>query len=411
MEILGASFVFLCDKNFTVRRDFGVLFSGGQILEIDDFTALSSRHNCPARFCKNSILLPSFANPHVHFEWSKNTHSLVYGNFGVWIDSIMRHRLFLLENFSPFMRAALNEQIVSGVGAVGAISSHAYDVPMLAESQIKVVLFNEILGGKEQDLDAVFDEFLARYTLTQRHKNPRFTPAVAIHAPYSVHHALARRVIDFDKHALLSTHFLESPEEAEFLDAGTGYFAEFHKKYLGYENPSSFFSREEFLQLFSGRHAIFAHCVQASDQDLRKIGRDGFVVSCPRSNKLLVNEIIEPDPEFLTFYGLGTDGKSSNANLNFLHELRAALFASKKHPLDKARELLYRATNVNYRALKIDSGEITAGKNADFCVFDFDESLGSADENQAPLLFLMHATNPSQLFVNGKNILKKDENV
>lgn len=98
---------------------------------------------------------------------------------------------------------------------------------------------------------------------------------------------------------------------------------------------------------------------------------------------------------------LGTDGKSSNNNVNLLDELRVALYAYPNEDLlALAKSLLLSATLYGAKALGLNNGSLQEGKNVDFTLFEFDETL-----QQAPLSFILHAKTPTHLYVNAKAIL------
>ena len=76
---------------------------------------------------------------------------------------------------------------------------------------------------------------------------------------------------------------------------------------------------KEFLELFKDKPSLMTHVVQANDDELQQLSRDGHtVIHCPISNRLLGNGTI--DLEKLERNGvpwiIGTDGLSSNYGLD-----------------------------------------------------------------------------------------------
>ena len=90
-------------------------------------------------------------------------------------------------NLKTAMQQGITECLRSGVGFVGAVSSYGYDLEVLADSPLRVLYFNEVIGSKIEVLDILFQNFLARLQDSKSVQNERFIPAVAIHSPYSVH--------------------------------------------------------------------------------------------------------------------------------------------------------------------------------------------------------------------------------
>ncbi|MDU7692856.1 MAG: aminofutalosine deaminase family hydrolase [Helicobacter sp.] len=399
MQILGASRVFLCDNDFNVAKDFGVVFDS-KILEVGNYKELCLKYkNAKASFFDNSILMPSFSNPHIHFEFSGNNGTLELGDFGIWLRSVMKNRDYLMRHCEIHIERAIKEQLKSGVSAVGAISSYGLDIKLLAKSPLKVVLFNEILGSKEELIDTLFSNFIARFEESKSFESPNFKPALAIHSPYSVHPKLAKKVLDLESNALISTHFLESSHERVFLDKNIGFFNSFYKDFLNLKKP--FYSADSFLDLFSShKKVLFAHCLFANEAEFKRIFEMGFCISCPKSNKLLSNKMLEPSRLNTNKMGIATDGKSSNNNLDFLDELRIALFASNQDIATRANELILQATKINANALDLNSGEIKEGMDADFCIFNLD----CVDVQNLALHFILYAKAPHKMYINGKEI-------
>ena len=401
MQIIGASRVFLCNDDFDILDAGGIVFDE-KIIEVGDFEFLKSKYsNLQNTFYENAVLLPTFTNPHIHFEFSANKTDFCYGDFSLWLSSVMQKRDKILED-KQSIQEAIDEQLKSGVGAVGAISSYGFDLELLAQSPLRVVYFNEVIGSNPAAVDFLYSNFLKRLEDSQNFKNQKFQPAIAIHSPYSVHYVLAKKALDLARHKnfLTSVHFLESVHERNWLDNEGGWFEKFYQETLGVKNPTSLYTASEFLDLFEGFDTLFVHTLFANLEERQKMLRTGHVITCPRSNRLLNNQLLDIDG--LCGYGIGTDGKSSNFNLNYLDELRAMLFGYKnKNCLTLAKEILKNATFYGARALRINSGRICENFNADFSIFDlhFVE-----EKDQEALQFILHAKAPKKIFISGRDI-------
>lgn len=410
IRVFGAKEVFICDENFQILQSGGIAFEEGQdtILCVDTFENLCAQFpNAKTHFSPQGILLPALINPHIHFEFGEHIARFDYGDFGQWLDSLMQHRNSLLSNLQEVIQEGINEQILCGVGSVGAISSYGDDKEILAQSPLRVVYFNEAIGSNPASIDFLYQNFLQRFEDSQKLQSPTFTPAIALHSPYSLHSIMAKHLITLalKERTPLSAHFLESHHEREWLETSSGYFRGFFQKLASLKNPTSFYTPSSFLEMLSPLSdkspILLTHCLYASAKELAQIAQlHATIVMCPRSNRLLSNQYLNLKSS-LTHQipvAVGTDGKSSNFNANLLDELRFALFAYPQMDLlELAKTLILGVTLRSAKALGLQNGTLQAGKNVDFALFNFTESL-----NQSPLSFILHAKKPQTLYINAK---------
>ncbi len=351
-----------------------------------------------------ALVMPGFANPHVHLEFSANKATLSYGDFIPWLYSVIEHREDLLPRCDQeCLNNALRSIIASGTTAIGAVSSYGEDIEACAKSPLKVQLFNEIIGSNPAAADVMYASFLERFHQCKKWESDRFKAAVAVHSPYSVHYVLAKKVIEIAKRekALVSTHFMESQAEREWLDSGTGEFAHFFKKLLGQTRPVN--DPQEFLDLFKEVQTLFVHMVWANEQELKKVASmEATIVHCPISNRLLGNGVLDLGRITPIPYTLATDGLSSNYTLSLYEELKAALFI---HP-DKeattfAKELLIRSTKGGYEALGFEGGVVQKSAPADLQIVAIPPDL--KDPEDIYLHLILHTQKPKAVYIQGVN--------
>jgi len=124
------------------------------------------------------------------------------------------------------MSKAIDNMLESGITTFGAISSHAWILKPVKNARQNVVFFNELIGSQAGMADALFNDFLARLDASKAVRRERFYPAVAIHSPYSVHPILIQKALDIVKNEnlKLTTHFMESEAERNWLDSSSGDF-------------------------------------------------------------------------------------------------------------------------------------------------------------------------------------------
>ena len=413
--ILGASSVFICDQKFSILENAGVLFdcdsqaTKNQILEIDSYESLRAKYpHLPQSFHQDCVLLPALHNAHIHFEFSNNLSQLNYGSFASWLESVITHREELFENLQASIQREIALQLSSGVASVGAISSYGYDIPLLAQSPLRITLFNEAIGNNPSMLDALFGNLKERLEECQNLKSPKFSPALAIHSPYSTHFVLAKQValLAQKQDLKISCHFLESLEEKQWLQSGSGWFQEFFQNFFQVPNAKPSMNILEFLEILKDLSPLFVHCLFADSLILNKISQmQGFIACAPRSNRLLNCKLLnlQKCKEANLSPIFSTDGLSSNFSLNLIEEIRTAFFGyAQEEVLGLAQDLILGITHFPALALGIASGEIAVGKFADLALF---ECKGISKSQQKPLHFVLHANSKvKRLYINGKGV-------
>lgn len=387
--------------------------SGMSIAFDTHIRAIGQRHELLEQFPEaefvetplHSMVMPGLINPHVHLEFSGNKSTLKYGSFLEWLYSVIEHREELIGNCNEqCMAKACDDMLQSGITTFGAVSSYAMDLEAAANAKQKVVFFNEVIGSQATMADTLYDDFMSRLEASQQVEREGFTPAIAIHSPYSVHPALIKRALAHatQHNILTSAHYMESPAEKEWLESNSGDFEPFFKDFLKQEYAVN--TSKEFLDLFKGKPTLMTHVVQANDEELKQLSKDGHtVIHCPISNRLLGNGPIDLDQldKNSVPWVMGTDGLSSNYALDLMEEMKIALFMhADADLLPLAKELLASATSKSAAALGLNTGEIAVGREADLLVID----LEATPNEQLPLHLLLHGYNIKQIYINGETV-------
>lgn len=132
--------------------------------------------------------------------------------------------------------------------------------------------------------------------------------------------------------------------------------------------------------LFDGKGTLAAHCVHMDENDIKIVKRHHIrVAHNPTSNMKLASGVA-PVPRMLQegiCVALGTDGTSSNNNLDMLEEVNLAAMLHKVHALDPlaipALTALKMGTEYGAEAVGIpDIGKIEKGYKADITLFNMD---------------------------------------
>lgn len=400
MRILRAKWVLACDENFKILKEGAIVFDK-KIIEVCAFASAARKYpQAEILDFSGDIAMPAFINPHVHLEFSANKGTLCYGDFLDWLGSVIASRQQLdaaargrltLEQIAAMMR--------SGVGTIGEISSFGGEAEACAQSGIRTVFFNEILGASKDAAAENISKFKERFERAKALASSLFIPAVSVHSPYSTHPQITEFATKLAREngLAISTHFMESAYERQWLCTARGKF----KAWLGKFNPAPapFYSPQSFVAHFSGLRTLFTHCVWVDDFSIFD-PKLHSITHCARSNRLLSKKRLSFKKLLASGlnYNIATDGLSSNFSLSFLDELRANLMMHDELSLaELARALLLGATRNAAAALGLSLGELKEGKLADIAVFEGIE----CEQSQLALQLILQSKNAKSLFIEG----------
>ena len=403
MKILKANYILTCKENFEIIKDGAICFDK-KIIDIGSENEITKKYKeAPIISAgENSLLMPGLINPHVHLEFSANKTSLKYGNFIPWLNSVIKNRDEILNlGGEECIKIELRNMLRSGTTTLGEISSFGDDLKACKDTPQKVIYFNEILGSRPDAVDVLFDDFKSKLHRSEEYRSEKFIPAISIHSTYSTHPILTKNVLDIARRQnyLVSTHFMESQAERDWLDNGNGDFIEFFNAFAPNAKPLS--SALEYLDLFYDTRALFTHCTKAKKEEIQKIKElGGFITHCPVSNRLLNSGRLEIENIDKNLLNLGTDGLSSNISLNLWDEMRMALMMHFKADVDKLSIRLLKMCTINAaNALGLNTGTIEKGKDADILAIKL---AGKLDTDNLATGLILHTKEVDKIFINGE---------
>jgi len=399
---LKANYIITMDNNFEIIENGEVIFDKKIVKVGKDL----EKNIKTIDLGENSVLMPGLINTHTHLEFSANNTSLVYGDFITWLNSVILKRESLLQECANnCYQNAINQMKKSGTVAFGEISSTGLDLEYIKNCELKVVYFNEIIGSNPASVDALYQDFLSRLDESQTYTSEKFIPAISIHSPYSVHPIVIKKVLEIakNKNMLVSTHFMESKAEREWLDHNKGDFKLFFKTNLNQDKAVT--SAMEFLEQFEDIKTHFIHAVWANEEELQKISSmEASIAHCPISNRLLNTGLldIERVKNLNIPYSVATDGLSSNYSLDLFKEIRASLLMhTGLHPKYLARDLLKAVTINASKILGLNNGSIEVGKYADMISFKLPNKV---DIEDLPLQVILHTNEVEKMWINGEKV-------
>ena len=164
--------------------------------------------------------------------------------------------------------------------------------------------------------------------------------------------------------------------------------------------------------------AVAAHCVWLDDEDISIMKKHNVSpVHNPGSNMKLASGI-SPVPRLLKEginVALGTDGASSNNNLDMLEEVRLAAMLHKVNELDPlavpAKEALKLGTENGAKALQLGKvGKLAPGYKADIVLYNMNRPEWCPRHDLVSLLvYSASSSSADTVLCNGKVIMEKGE--
>ena len=228
---------------------------------------------------------------------------------------------------------------------------------------------------------------------------------VAPHAPYTCSPAYLEKIIDLAKELGAGIHIHLSETKKEVEDS----FEQYKKSPIKHVYDLGLFEIP----------TLAAHCVHVSDEDIEILSANGVsVVNNPGSNLKLASGFapVEKMINRGVNVALGTDGSSSNNNLNMFEEINLAAVINKavnesaiSIPAITAIEM---ATSNGAKALNWEDeiGSIEVGKKADLILVDMNKPhLYPRHNVVSALAYSCQASDVETVIVDGKVLMEKYE--
>lgn len=367
----------IVDKDFEVKHHMYVMTKGAHIVYVGDKdpASLDTVDTAGQEICDgdNKLLMPAFYNTHCHVPM---TLLRGYGE-GLPLQRWLNEKIFPFEaKFLPpekYAGAALGSLELLKSGCV-SISDMYFDLPeygrALYEAGMKANLSNPLTNFNDED--SFFDNNSYRDSLhlldwMKTMDDGRIKLDAAIHAEYSTREKAVREACEWacDNDLVLHIHISETESEHNECKA----------RHNGMTPVQYFLSCGAFKS-----QVLAAHCVWLSDEDADIMAETGAFMSQNASSNLKLGSGM---PNIVNFrkhdmnITIGTDGASSNNDLNMLEEVKLTAMIARglNHDANAVvpKEVLYMATRGGALAQKRpDCGLIDEGMRADLIVIDLD---------------------------------------
>lgn len=235
----------------------------------------------------------------------------------------------------------------------------------------------------------------------QGQANGRITTMLGPHAPYTCPPEYLQKVMKLAEElgTGIHIHVAETKQEVEEI---TKNYGKTPVKHLAAQGLFNF-------------PVLAAHCVHVDSEEISILANnDVKVVHNPESNMKLASGIA-PVPEMLSAginVALGTDGASSNNNLDMMEEMRSAALLHKVNKEDPtvicSYQALEMATKFGGQALGLPVGVLAPGMKADVILLDFQKPhLYPLHDVPAHVVYAAQAGDVDTVVINGKIVMEQ----
>lgn len=315
------------------------------------------------------ILLPGLINTHTHLSMTLFRGLADDLSLDSWLNDHIWPMEANLNGDYCHIGALLGaiELIKSGTTTFSDMYFYMEDVARAVDmAGIRAVLsYGMIDFGDEEKRKNEINENLALFNACDGMSNGRIKVFLGPHSPYTASEELLIQVRELANEYNMGIHIHVSETQKEIEDVSA-------EKGL---RPFEYLDKIGFL----GPDVVAAHSVWLSDDEIEIIKKNNVKISHnPCSNMKLasgiapVSKLIEND----ICVSIGTDGASSNNNLDLIEELKTASLLQKVSTLDPkvltSDEALAMGTIKGAEALGLESeiGSIEVGKKADIILID-----------------------------------------
>jgi len=356
---------------------------------------------------ENSLVTPGFVNCHTHAAMTMLRGYADDLSLMKWLQEMIWPREAHLDADDIYWgsQLAILEMIKSGTTSFADMYCYMDQTAQVAlDSGIRASLSRGMVGNGENASLALKEniELVKRW---QGQGEGRITCKFGPHAPYTCPPDYLKQVMSLaDEWGVgLHIHLAETVDEVEEIKEKYGL------------RPVELMDS---LGLFQGRHVLAAHCIHLNEEEIDILARNKVgVAHNPESNMKLASGIA-PVPQLLqkgALVGLGTDGASSNNNLDMLEEMSTCALLHKAFTGDPtvlpANQVLRMATRDGGKVLGLDNvGSLTAGQKADLLIFDLKKPHWTPLYNPvANLVYAAQSSDIKTVIIDGKFVMKDRE--
>ncbi|HDP69941.1 MAG TPA: amidohydrolase [Actinobacteria bacterium] len=396
------------DDKFSVIENAGIAIDKGKIIAIDKNEKIVPNYEAKKTIiAKNKLAIPGLVNTHTHA-------AMVY--FRGLADDLplkdwLENHIWPAESKyvnAEFIRNAISLAALEMLKSGTTIFCDMYFLPDVAAEVLEKMKIKAILGGPLLDLPTPVsrsaDECLrnAQNLIEKLRGNERIMPAIAPHALYTCSPELLMRAAEISEEYKIPLHIHLSEEKWE------------NEKIMSEKGMSSIAYLKELGVLSERTIAAHVNWVSGEDIEILKETKIG-VAHNPQSNMKLATGIC-PVPDLLMAgikIGLGTDGATSNNDLDMFGEMQTAARLHKitrKDPtVVNAKEALWMATKGGAEVLGLGDviGSLESNKKADIVLIDLNKPhLTPLYNAHSQLVYSVKSSDVDMVIIDGNLVIE-----
>lgn len=353
---------------------------------------------------KDKFAVPGFVNAHTHASmtllrsYADDMSLMPWLNDKIWpVEAKMTKE----DIYWGAMLAAI-EMIKSGTTTFADMYGPFMDelVKASTDSGLRAVLSRGLIGIAPNAAENLEDNARV-YKEYNNTENGRIKIMFGPHALYTCPPEYLKKVADTANKLGAEIHIHMSETEIEVNDCLKNYG----------KRP---FAHVESTGLFENR-TLAAHCVHVDDEDIAIMKKHNICIAHNPGSNLKLSSGISPITKLMNegvTVGLGTDGASSNNNLDMLEEIRLAALLAKVEANDPkavpALTAIKMGTEYGAKTVGIDDiGKIEKGCKADIAIFDTSGANWRPHHNLVSLLaYSANSADTDTVIVDGKILME-----
>ncbi len=414
--LLKNAYVLTMDEEFTQYPSGGVAIAEDRIAAVGKSGELEKKYQAKQVVdCEGNVVMPGLINAHTHVAMNLMRGLADDLRLDVWLLGYIMpvEREFVSPEFVHLgTTLACAELIRSGVTAFADMYYFEDQVAeATAEAGLRAVCCQTILKFPSPDAKTYEEALTAAEKMIEKWQgHALITPAVAPHAAYTATTDILQSATALaQRHDVpLHIHVSETAQEVEdSIEAHNMPVVPYIKK-----------------QDILSAKVIAAHCVHIDEGEMHTLmHHQTGVAHNPTSNLKLSSGIAQVQRmlEIGLNVGIGTDGVSSNNDLDMFEEIRLAALLAKGSTGNPtavpARTALAMATSMGAKAIHLadQTGSLEPGKKADLILVDIHNLHNSPHFRNDPesiyaqLVYAAKSTDVTDVLVNGRWLMRSRE--
>lgn len=356
---------------------------------------------------EGKILLPGLINTHTHLSMTLFRGLADDLSLDSWLNDHIWPMEANLNGEYCYIGALLAavELIKSGTTTLSDMYFYMEDVARAVDDAgFRAVLSYGMIdfGDAEKRQDEI-EENLTLFKNCNGMADGRIKVFFGPHSPYTASEELLVKVRELaDEYNMgIHIHVSETQKEIDDVSAEKGL------------RPFEYLEKIGFL----GPDVVAAHCVWLSDEEIEIIKKHNVKVSHNPCSNMKLASGVSPVSKMIDkgiCVSIGTDGASSNNNLDLIEELKTASLLQKVSTLDpkalSSDEAIEMATIKGAEALGLDSeiGSIEVGKKADLILIDTNSANMVPDSSSlsSNVIYSANGSNVDTTICNGKILME-----